>query len=408
MSKIKIKNFGPIKEGYTDNDGFIDVRDVTVFIGNQGSGKSTVAKLISCFTWLEKALNRGDVTAKRGIDIIDLISWQRLGHYLIKGKSEIEYIGERYKISYCPTNEKPWPTIEKIEDGSYIVPQIMYVPSERNFLSTIKGAFDFSGLPGPLASFAEELKKAQIELNGVKLELPFEKFSYEYDEYKDTSYVSGDDYKIDLLDASSGLHSLIPLFLVSRNLSMRIEFENVPSAAKVSANQSVRRDREISSVMMDKSLTSEEKNKLAEEIFAKYHNKCFISIVEEPEQNLFPSSQRIMLHKLLEFNNLTEGNKLIMTTHSPYLINYLTLAVKAFNVCSNTKGNENSIAKIVPLQSHINPEDLVVYELNDIDGTIIKLKDYKGLPSDENYLNEHLEITNELFAQLQEIEKGWR
>ena len=47
MSKIRIKNFGPIKEGYQENDGWLDVKKVTVFIGNQGSGKSTVAKLVS-------------------------------------------------------------------------------------------------------------------------------------------------------------------------------------------------------------------------------------------------------------------------------------------------------------------------------------------------------------------------
>jgi len=35
----------------------MDVKKVTVFIGNQGSGKSTVAKLISSFSWIEKALN---------------------------------------------------------------------------------------------------------------------------------------------------------------------------------------------------------------------------------------------------------------------------------------------------------------------------------------------------------------
>jgi predicted ATPase len=64
MSKIKIKNFGPIKEGYQENDGWIDIKKVTVFIGNQGSGKSTVAKLISTFTWIEKALVRGDYTKK--------------------------------------------------------------------------------------------------------------------------------------------------------------------------------------------------------------------------------------------------------------------------------------------------------------------------------------------------------
>ncbi len=59
MSKIKIKNFGPIKEGFKEisPDGSInewmEIKKVTVFIGNQGSGKSTVAKLISTLSWIE-------------------------------------------------------------------------------------------------------------------------------------------------------------------------------------------------------------------------------------------------------------------------------------------------------------------------------------------------------------------
>ena len=69
MSKIKIKNFGPIKEGCQENDGWLDVKKVTVFIGNQGSGKSTVAKLITTFMWIEKALTRGDYDKKNFIKV---------------------------------------------------------------------------------------------------------------------------------------------------------------------------------------------------------------------------------------------------------------------------------------------------------------------------------------------------
>ena len=47
MSKIKIKKFGPIKGGCQNDDGWLNIEKVTVFIGSQGSGKSTVAKLIS-------------------------------------------------------------------------------------------------------------------------------------------------------------------------------------------------------------------------------------------------------------------------------------------------------------------------------------------------------------------------
>jgi predicted ATPase len=130
--------------------------------------------------------------------------------------------------------------------------------------------------------------------------------------------------------------------------------------------------------------------------------------VEEPEQNLFPTSQKLLLNSLLALNN--GNNRLIMTTHSPYLINYLTLCVKAEMVNLNLTSEESrhKMAKIVPLESTLNAGNLVIYELDEKVGSIIKLPDYKGLPSDENYLNSGLEDSNELFAQLQEIEKGWR
>ena len=56
MSKIKIKNFGPIRDGFVNNNGWMDIEKVTVFIGDQGSGKSTVAKMISEYFLLEKRL----------------------------------------------------------------------------------------------------------------------------------------------------------------------------------------------------------------------------------------------------------------------------------------------------------------------------------------------------------------
>jgi len=58
------------------------------------------------------------------------------------------------------------------------------------------------------------------------------------------------------------------------------------------------------------------------------------------------------------------------------------------------------------MSSTINSNDLVIYELDEHNGSIKKLADYKGLPSDENKLNFNLEDSNELFAQLLEIQQG--
>ena len=52
MERIVIKDFGPIKELEIN-----DIKKITIFIGDSGSGKSTVMKVISLFRWLYKMLN---------------------------------------------------------------------------------------------------------------------------------------------------------------------------------------------------------------------------------------------------------------------------------------------------------------------------------------------------------------
>lgn len=56
MCKMKIKNFGPIKKGFESEDGLFEINSLVIFVGNQGSGKSTVAKLFSSLSWVQKAL----------------------------------------------------------------------------------------------------------------------------------------------------------------------------------------------------------------------------------------------------------------------------------------------------------------------------------------------------------------
>ncbi|ACK66799.1 conserved hypothetical protein [Rippkaea orientalis PCC 8801] len=125
---------------------------------------------------------------------------------------------------------------------------------------------------------------------------------------------------------------------------------------------------------------------------SQYRPECFVNIVEEIEQNLFPTSQKNVFYKLLEFTNLTKSNALILTTHSPYIINYLTLAIKGYQVWQKILSSPNAellkqqLENIVPEASYISEEDAIVYELTE-QGEIRKLSTYEGLPSDENYLN---------------------
>lgn len=409
MTQIKIQNFGPIKSGFGENNGFIDIRKITVFIGNQGTGKSSIAKLISTFSWLEKQLYRGNLEIKYVTSYNRFINtycnYQNLKNYFLS-ETEIEYCGHAYSFNYAngKLNIYPNKNLKK-----YSLPKIMYVPAERNFFSVVKGAEKVKGLPQSLSAFFEELERSQQELSG-SLTLPVGDVKLEFDKNNNSLNILGHNYKLNISESSSGFQSLIPLFLVSRNIALSISENHDSSQSELSGEEQKRLKIEIEKILNNDNLSEELKKAALELLSSKYKNECFLNIVEEIEQNLFPQSQKNVLYKLLEFANLTEGNGLILTTHSPYIINYLTLAIKAYQISQNIENLPNSdllkrqLDNVVPLKSCVSDEDTIVYELTE-SGEIIQLSTYEGLPSDENYLNTFLAETNKLFDDLLEIEE---
>lgn len=411
MSKIKIKNFGAIKTGFEESNGFMEIHKVTIFIGNQGTGKSSVAKLIAILSWLEKALYRGEITEKYATSYSRFVNiycnYQNLKNYFLPD-TEIKYEGNAYSIIFSEGKLNIIPVKNKA--NNYIVPKIMYVPAERNFLSAVSHPDKLKGLPQSLYTFWEELERSQQELSG-SLQLPIDDVRFEFDKRNKISNIIGNDYKVRLSEASSGFQSLVPLFLVSRNLTLSIHKEKDASKNELSSEEQKRLKLEIEKILSNDHLSDDLKQAALEVLSSKYRNGCFINIAEEIEQNLFPESQREIFYKLIEFANFTEGNKLILTTHSPYIINYLTLAIKANVVLQdilNSSDNDvikQRLEKIVPESSCISASDTIVYELTK-EGQIKRLDTYEGLPSDENYLNSSLADTNKSFCDLLEIEEA--
>jgi predicted ATP-binding protein involved in virulence len=166
-------------------------------------------------------------------------------------------------------------------------------------------------------------------------------------------------------------------------------------------------------ILANPALNDEQKQLAIAEYAKRFNKTSFINIIEEPEQNLFPAAQNFLLQKLLAFNNAAgandagKNNKLIMTTHSPYLINYLTLAVEASKIekhCKTTEQKDN-LSEIVPSEARISAEDLAIYELNEKDGSISLLESYDGLPTNENQLNKYLGDSNSMFSRLIDMEQ---
>jgi len=106
-------------------------------------------------------------------------------------------------------------------------------------------------------------------------------------------------------------------------------------------------------------------------------------------------------------------NDLIITTHSPYILNYLTLAMKGGEVLESIRNKKTTdvlkfevqLGKIVPITACISHKDVCVYQL-DTDGSILPLGQENGVMSDDNFLNNSLAETNQLFDALLEIEES--
>ena len=394
MSNITIRNFGAIKE----HSAPIEITKVTFFIGNQGSGKSTVAKLIATFMWIEKALVRGDYDRKwferKNRFKNTFLPYHRIENYL-KENTFIQYKGDAYTITY----EKEFLKFEEKKNNDYSLPQIMYVPSERNFIAYVKKPKELKLSSDALKEFLTEFDNSKEIVKNLKL--PINEAILDYDKLNDTLNLKGEDYKIKLTEASSGFQSFVPIYMVSRYLGKSVGKQS-EIKVEMSGEEISRFRKEIERLFND------ELKRIAISVLSKKFNKTsFINIVEEPEQNLFPTSQRDMLYSLLKINDEMPANKLIITTHSPYLVNYISVAVEAGNI--QNEANKEQIGKIIPISALVKSDDLAIYELDekgfDEEGNTVKLLgNYNGIPSDENFLNDEIGRTNELFADLLDLQ----
>jgi predicted ATP-dependent endonuclease of OLD family len=336
MTKLRVKNFGPIRQGITSKDGWLEFKRVTVFIGNQGSGKSTLAKLFSTFCWMEKALVRGDHDTKwferMGRFKTQLLTYHRLEHYLHSeglnlqlgfDDTELEYKGDAFTFRYHNGQLKisESSTEQGADKPVYHLPQVMYVPAERNFIAYVRKPQELKISSDALKEFLTEFDRAKSSLSGA-VKLPINDVEIEYDKLNDLLNLKGHAHKLRLTDASSGFQSLVPLYLVSRYLANTVQ-SGIIDQQPMSSKELERFKRLVSQIFAQKTLTEEQQRAALSTLAASFNKTAFVNIVEEPEQNLFPSSQWEMLKSLLEFNTPGAYNRLVLTTHSPYIVSYL-------------------------------------------------------------------------------------
>lgn len=86
-------------------------------------------------------------------------------------------------------------------------------------------------------------------------------------------------------------------------------------------------------------------------------------VIEEPEAHLFPVAQKQLIESLIFMKNFNPKNQLIITTHSPYVLTVLNNLLFAKKVVTHNETNLQEVETIIPKEFHIAASDFAAYSL---------------------------------------------
>lgn len=410
MARLIVRNIGPIK------DVDIELKKVNVFIGPQGCGKSTLAKIVSFCSWLEKGNEDTEEVIKAGL-ISTLTRYHRIEGYFHED-SQLAYVGDNVSL-FCQFPE-PFPMSWKgfspeplYNDKEFVFynteksvnPKVTYIPAERNFVSVVPNLKKYSEKDDSLQSFVNdwfEAKRTFTDKNPLKIEMLG--IQYYYNAKSDSDSIVVDDQKIRLNQSSSGFQSVVPLMAMLSYLSKSIYEENKPFSP--AENEQMREI--LSRVSYEKGGDMEQK--VIDRIRGFLQGKVFTHtqfVIEEPEQNLFPQTQIDLLYHLISEINHGRNHRLVLTTHSPYVLYALNNCLLAYLVKDEI--DEETAATIDSMKYALNPEDVSVWSIkeglirNEKNEPHKTIQDGRGLIRN-NYFNEVMRQVMSDFNKLLEYD----
>lgn len=337
MKRVIIHNFGPIK------DADISLKDVNVVIGEQSIGKSCVLK-VSCFcTWVEKRIEieqNAQRFEKKGAFIEELTNFHRLNGYEHED-TYIAYESNYMKFSY--DNENGFSYEWKEDRWEYKRPKVSYIPAERNLVAVIPNWFEVKSIADNIQSFMADWSDARKSVENDKEILNLD-VAYHYDEGSDKDFVKMNNGNVlPFANVSSGLQSLIPLYIHLVNITSKKYREQEDNSVKHRSDNEKLTDFLIDyydenvgrafiknpsyGKMGQKGIINQEyipNPDMTQWVFKIYRNISTIHhcevFLEEPEENLFPPTQQILMRTLLKQIKRQKGNTLFISTHSPYVL----------------------------------------------------------------------------------------
>lgn len=352
---IHIKNLGPLED-----TGVIDIKPLTVFIGNSASGKSTLMKALVLMRYIFKRLSirayfhnshmEENVINFRFRDLLRdnmsvLVTADTYIHYVvtINGNSySVSYSGGKLSYNAIIPNEDLcfFKEVWVAESRSAIAP----LSSQGTLAKNAYLGFFFNETFTEFDNATDAIK--HFDLNYIGLDMDVERGGNNQKKFilkpKDKNYSS-----FELRHASSGIQTTAPLIAMMNYYAQAFDFK---SAQK----------RSIIDLLFEKNLTTQYRPEMELTDMPQYVHIH----IEEPELSLDPTSQIQMLNEIirLAFYSKVDSREigLVLATHSPYIINSLNLLMKAHDCKTDIDG------------AHVDYDDLSVYQI--LSGGVVDLK----------------------------------
>ena len=372
MKRLIIRNIGPLK------DVDIALSKINLIIGPQSTGKSCILKIASFCAWLEKSISLNqDVRNFLTREFIDvhLLAFHNLQGY-INDDSFFEYETDVMKFSFSfkeNKNQFDW------KDGQweYKRSKIAYIVAERNVLSVIPNWFDIDFPNNSIRYFMKEWQNARN--NNVQLPILNTGIDYKYDKERGTDRIILNNGKeFSLLNASSGLQSLVPLFVFIDYIAkeiFKIDIQSIKDQdAKVNLLYRLKENHPSGDyVYIDKheiAIASDDLHRIIDN-FTKYdHSDIYL---EEPEENLFPETQRDLVNWLAETVNGERNHSLFIATHSPYIMSAFNNLIQAGDIIEESLEKKDEVENIIGGHRAIRYDDVTAFAISD--GSVHSIKD---------------------------------
>lgn len=405
--KLIIKNFGPIKSVE------LDLGKITVLIGEQATGKSTIAKVLSMCRYFSYIVNyslndnhkQDDYNYNeqfyKGLKDWGIEGYLSRESYFFYQNSDYTFeskikLVENYSglVSEEKLINLSFDTYSKIKSNSIAFTELLNQLQDlkKDAISLVMSIIDQIYPWSPNENFFRlNVKKVMNNPLFIPVERGFQSLS-----------VSKDSLLPDaILDELSKINRIVRGYNIDVNIEpFGIVLRNENGLSKI------KKDTENEFYFLHQGASGFQST-IPIYIAVKFNNDTNVNrgrtiIVEEPELNLFPKTQK----KLVEF--FTESikkydNQFILPTHSPYILTTLSNLMYAHKIGTIEKGKyEKQVANIIPKKSWIDVNDVSVYFLNN--GKAKDLVDVEECLINLDNLDNVSETINNDFDNLLELE----